>query len=74
MCGTPDGLEHDNGDGTFTLLCNHEFVNTAGVGHGHDGHLFVSKWIINKSDLKVLKGSWILRKNVKSSWEKMVLM
>ncbi len=66
MCGTPDGLgAFDNGDGTFTLLCNHEFVNTAGVvrAHGSTG-AFVSKWIINKSDLKVLSGSDLM-KNVK---------
>src|SRR5262245_9006651 len=51
MCGTPDGLgAFDNGDGTFTLLMNHEFGNTAGVvrAHGAKG-AFVSKWIIKKS-------------------------
>src|SRR4030095_5485876 len=29
MAGTPDGLgAFDNGDGTFTLLMNHEFTTT----------------------------------------------
>ena len=59
MSGTPDGLgAFDNGNGTFTLVMNHEFGNTAGVAraHGQKG-AFVSKWIINKSDLSVLSGS-----------------
>lgn len=58
MAGTPDGLgAFDNGDGTFTLLMNHEFVNTVGAvrAHGSKG-AFVSKWIINKSDLVVQSG------------------
>jgi hypothetical protein len=59
MCGTPDGLgAFDNGDGTFTLLMNHEFVNTTGVvrAHGSKG-AFVSKWIIDKSTLNVVSGN-----------------
>lgn len=66
MCGTPDGLgAFDNGDGTFTLLVNHEFANTAGIAraHGSTG-AFVSKWIIKKSDLSVVSGSDLI-KNVK---------
>ena len=66
MCGTPDGLgAFDNGNGTFTLLMNHEFVNTAGVvrAHGSKG-AFVSKWIINKSNLSVVNGSDLMQ-NVK---------
>jgi len=66
MCGTPDGLgAFDNGNGTFTLLMNHEFVNTAGVvrAHGSKG-AFVSKWIINKSSLSVVSGSDLMQ-NVK---------
>jgi hypothetical protein len=32
MCGLADGLgAFDNGDGTFTLLMNHEIGNTSGV-------------------------------------------
>lgn len=66
MCGTPDGLgAFDNGNGTFTLLMNHEFTNTAGVAraHGSTG-AFVSKWIIKKSDLSVVSGSDLIQ-NVK---------
>src|SRR5689334_18995186 len=40
MCGTPDGLgAFDNGDGTFTVLMNHEFGNASGVirAHGNKG-------------------------------------
>lgn len=68
--GIMDGMgAYDNGDGTFTLLMNHEIpVGVAnavgGVGtaspagllrdHGNAGAV-VSKWIINKSDLSVVK-------------------
>ncbi len=63
MSGTPDGLgAYDNGDGTFTLLLNHEFTNTIGVvrDHGSIG-AFVSKWIINKQDLSVISGSDLMQ-------------
>jgi len=66
MCGTPDGLgAFDNGDGTFTLLMNHEFTPTAGVirAHGSTG-AFISKWIINKSTLSVISGGDLIQ-NVK---------
>ena len=66
MAGTPDGLgAFDNGNGTFTLLVNHEFGNTAGVTrvHGQKG-AFVSKWIINKNNLSVISGSDLIQ-NVK---------
>ena len=66
MCGTPDGTgAFDNGNGTFTLLVNHEFGNTAGVtrAHGSIG-AFVSKWIINKSDMSVISGSDLIQ-NIK---------
>ncbi|MHC1708146.1 MAG: choice-of-anchor I family protein [Bacteroidales bacterium] len=59
MVGIPDGLgAFDNGDNTFTLLMNHEIGNTLGVtrAHGSTG-AFVSKWIINKSDLTIVSGS-----------------
>jgi hypothetical protein len=63
MVGIPDGLgAFDNNDGTFTLLSNHEL--TAAVGgvraHGAKG-AFVSKWIIRKSDLRVLSGSDLIQ-------------
>ncbi len=66
MAGIPDGLgAFDNGDGTFTLLMNHEIPNTSGVtrAHGSIGS-FVSKWRIRKSDLTVLSGSDLMQ-NVK---------
>lgn len=63
LSGIPDGLGVlDNGDGTFTLLMNHELGNTAGVirAHGSVGS-FVSKWIINKQDLSVISGSDLMQ-------------
>ncbi len=68
MIGIPDGLgAFDNGNGTFTLLMNHEIVGNAfnlsgqqvgtadGIvrAHGAKGST-VSEWIINKSDLSVV--------------------
>lgn len=58
MVGIPDGLgAYDNNDGTITVTMNHELGNTVGAvrAHGSIG-AFVSKWIIRKSDLKVLTG------------------
>ncbi len=56
MVGIPDGLgAFDNGNGTFTLLMNHELGNTAGTNRTHGGKgAFVSRWIINKADLSVV--------------------
>lgn len=54
--GIPDGLgAFDNGDGTFTLLVNHELGNAVGIirDHGFKG-AYVSKWIIEKETLTVL--------------------
>jgi hypothetical protein len=50
LVGIPDGLgAFDNGDGTFTLLMNHELRDSVGVvrAHGAKG-AFVSKWTISK--------------------------
>jgi hypothetical protein len=58
LVGIPDGLgAFDNGDGTFTVLMNHELGATAGIvrEHGAPG-AFVSKWIIRKGSLEVLHG------------------
>ncbi len=46
---------YDNGDGTFTLLMNHEIIHTAGIAraHGQPG-AFVSRWVIDKASLQVL--------------------
>ena len=63
MVGIPDGLgAFDNGDGTFTLLMNHELGSTLGAvrAHGSKG-AFVSKWIIDKSTLKVISGSDLMQ-------------
>src|SRR5262245_58052251 len=64
MVGIPDGLgAFDNGDGTFTLLMNHELLNTEGVARTHNASLgagghgaFVSEWVIDKATLQVLSG------------------
>lgn len=62
MVGIPDGLgAFDNGDGTFTLLMNHE-LGSGGVvrAHGAAG-AFVSEWSIRKSDLTVLNGQDLIQ-------------
>src|SRR6266516_3184539 len=58
MVGIPDGLgAFANGDGTFTVLMNHELGATAGVARDHGAKgAFVSTWQLRKSDLKVLNG------------------
>ncbi len=59
MVGIPDGLgAFDNGNGTFTLLMNHELGNTVGAvrAHGSIGS-FVSKWVVNKSTLCMQSGA-----------------
>ncbi|MBP7516063.1 MAG: hypothetical protein KA791_16060, partial [Flavobacteriales bacterium] len=59
MVGIPDGLgAYDNGNGTFTLLMNHELGNNVGAvrAHGSIG-AFVSKWVLDKSTLCVQSGS-----------------
>ena len=64
MVGIPDGLgAFNNGDGTITVLMNHELGAARGVvrAHGSKG-AFVSKWIIRKSDHKVLSGSDLIQR------------
>jgi hypothetical protein len=63
MAGIPDGLgAFDNGDGTFTVLMNHEIPVTSGVerAHGAKG-AFVSKWTIDKETLEVLHGEDLIQ-------------
>ena len=58
MVGIPDGLGLFNGDfNTFTILMNHELGGTAGTvrKHGSQG-AFVSRWVIDRSSLKVREG------------------
>jgi hypothetical protein len=62
--GIPDGLgAYDNGDGTFTVLANHELPSSDGVAreHGSKG-AFVSRWTINKDTLEVLHGEDLIRR------------
>ncbi len=57
--GVMDGLgAYDNGNGTFTVLANHEINEASGIArrHGAKG-AFVTKFIIAKSNLAVLDGS-----------------
>lgn len=77
MAGIPDGLgAYDNGDGTFTVLMNHELGGTSGVlrDHGAAG-AFISKWTIEKGDLRVRSGEDLVQR-VKSwngsTWESVV--
>ena len=59
MAGTPDGLgAYDNGDGTFTVLMNHEFGAGVSVprSHGNTSGAFVSRWVVDSRTLKVLSG------------------
>lgn len=62
MVGIPDGLgAYDNGDGTFTVLMNHEISAGGAVrAHGASG-AFVSRWIIRKDDLTVLHGEDLIQ-------------
>jgi len=63
MVGIPDGLgAFDNGDGTFTLLMNHEIPSGLGIprAHGAPG-AFVSRWIIRTEDLTVLHGEDLIQ-------------
>lgn len=64
MVGIPDGMgTFDNGDGTFTVLMNHEISNVQGVvrDHGAIGS-FVSKWTVDKSTLAVTAGDDLIKK------------
>ena len=47
---------------TFTLLMNHELGNTSGVvrAHGAKG-AFVSRWVIDKSTLRIISGSDLIQ-------------
>lgn len=63
MVGVPDGLgAFDNGDGTFTVLMNHELRPELGTvrAHGSTG-AFVSRWVIDKATLEVLSGDDLIR-------------
>lgn len=63
MSGIPDGLgAYDNGNGTFTVLMNHELTSTSGVAHGPlSTGAFVSDWVVDKSTLQVVSGGDLIR-------------
>jgi phosphodiesterase/alkaline phosphatase D-like protein len=64
MAGIPDGLgAFDNGNGTFTVLMNHEIGSNLGVAHGGalTSGAFVSEWVIKKSDLSVVSGGDLIK-------------
>jgi SprB repeat/HYR domain len=63
MSGIPDGLgAFDNCNGTFTVLMNHELGSTVGAARAHGGiGAFVSRWVINKSNLQVQSGSDLMQ-------------
>ena len=56
--GIPDGMgAYDNGDGTITILTNHELGNTVGVTRRHGARgAYVSELVVNKSTLQVVSG------------------
>jgi hypothetical protein len=64
MAGIPDGLgAYDNGDGTFTVLMNHEIALPSGVVRAHGGKgAFVSKWTVEKETLTVTHGEDLIKR------------
>jgi hypothetical protein len=62
--GVPDGIGlFDNGNGTFTMLVNHEISSNLGIARAHgDTGAYVSRWIINKSDFSVLYGTDLMKR------------
>ena len=56
--GIADGLgAFDNGDGTFTVLVNHEYRDTLGTVHDHGSiGAYIDRIVIDKSTLSVLSG------------------
>jgi Alkaline phosphatase PhoX len=64
MAGIPDGLgAFDNGDGTFTVLMNHEIPGNLGVvrAHGAAG-AFVSRWVVDSDTLEVRHGEDLIKR------------
>lgn len=63
MVGVPDGLgAFDNGDGSLTVLVNHELSDNIGVirAHGSKG-AFVSRWVVRLNDLAVVRGEDLVK-------------
>jgi len=63
MAGIPDGLgAYDNGDGTFTVLMNHELGADLGGVHAHGSTgAYISKWTIAKGGLEVVAGEDLIK-------------
>ena len=62
MVGVPDGLgAYDNGNGTFTVLMNHEITNGITRAHGGVG-AFVSEFVIDKATLSVQSGGDLIQR------------
>jgi hypothetical protein len=63
LVGIPDGLgAYDNGNGTFTVLMNHELGSSQGIPRAHGARgAFVSKWTIEKGSLRVLHGEDLIQ-------------
>jgi len=63
MVGIPDGLgAYANGNGTFTVLMNHELGSAAGITRAHGGTgSFISKWTIDSSTFEVTSGSDLIQ-------------
>jgi hypothetical protein len=61
--GIPDGIgAYDNGDGTFTVLVNHEVPSSLGVARAHGGvGAYVSELVINKNTLAVVSGQDLIQ-------------
>jgi hypothetical protein len=69
MAGIPDGLgAFDNGDGTFTVLMNHEIPANLGVvrAHGATG-AFVSRWVVDAKTLEVRQGEDLIKRILKGN-------
>ena len=63
FAGTPDGIgAFDNGDGTFTMLVNHEFSGGEGTvrDHGSIGS-FIDRIVIDKTTLQVVSGDDLIK-------------
>lgn len=61
--GTPDGIgAFDNGNGTITVLVNHEFVTTAGIvrDHGSTGS-YVDRIVVDKATLAVVSADDLIQ-------------
>ena len=63
FAGIPDGLGLiDNGDGTITVILNHEFGATAGVVHDHGSTgAYVEKLVFDKDTLTIISGDDLIQ-------------